>query len=199
MVYNNNFFNFNGNPYYTPTSFDSDITNLAYHNFNQPCIHHETEIGLFLRNHLTCSRILYKDFSPLNQSVWKEYLPIGTDVLWTSRSIVNNPSIFVTDRSVCNRYNVTLFSSPSASSVTLISGYFSFKSNNQCSFLWHQLHAKFLCFEFLVKLSLLLFSFEKWTCPESSQWDPPVNWLSILSLLSRCSLTSLTLIVDLHP
>ena len=38
MAYNNNFYNFNGNPYYTPTSFDSDITNPAYHNFNQPSV-----------------------------------------------------------------------------------------------------------------------------------------------------------------
>jgi len=37
MAYNNNFFNFNSNPYYTPTSF-SDITNPAYHNFNQPSV-----------------------------------------------------------------------------------------------------------------------------------------------------------------
>ena len=37
MAYNNNFFNFNGNPYYTPISF-SDITNTAYHNFNQPSV-----------------------------------------------------------------------------------------------------------------------------------------------------------------
>ena len=37
MAYNNIFFNFNGNPYYTPTSF-LDITNLAYHNFNQPSV-----------------------------------------------------------------------------------------------------------------------------------------------------------------
>ena len=36
MAYNN-FFNFNNNPYYTPTSF-SDITNPAYHNFNQPSV-----------------------------------------------------------------------------------------------------------------------------------------------------------------
>ena len=35
---NNNFFYFNGNPYYTPTSFDSDITNPTCHNFNQPSI-----------------------------------------------------------------------------------------------------------------------------------------------------------------
>ena len=35
MAYNNNFSNFN--PYYTPTSF-SDITNPAYHNFNQPSV-----------------------------------------------------------------------------------------------------------------------------------------------------------------
>ena len=33
MAYNNNFTNFNGNPYYTAFS---DITNPAYHNFNQP-------------------------------------------------------------------------------------------------------------------------------------------------------------------
>ena len=33
----NNFFNFNGNPYYTPTFF-SDFTNVAYHNFNQPSV-----------------------------------------------------------------------------------------------------------------------------------------------------------------
>ena len=38
MTYNNNFFNFNGNPYYTPPSFDFDITNLTYHNFNQPSV-----------------------------------------------------------------------------------------------------------------------------------------------------------------
>jgi len=34
MAYNNNFSNFNSNPYYTPTSF-SNITNPVYHNFNQ--------------------------------------------------------------------------------------------------------------------------------------------------------------------
>jgi len=33
MAYNNNFSNFNGNPCSTPTSF-SDVTNPAYHNFN---------------------------------------------------------------------------------------------------------------------------------------------------------------------
>jgi len=37
MAYNNNFFNFNEDPYYTPTSF-SDITNPAYHNFDQPSV-----------------------------------------------------------------------------------------------------------------------------------------------------------------
>ena len=37
MAYNNNFFNFNEDPYYTPTSY-SDITNPAYHNFNQPSV-----------------------------------------------------------------------------------------------------------------------------------------------------------------
>ena len=37
MDYNNNFFNYNNNPYYTPTSF-SDITNPAYHNFDQPSV-----------------------------------------------------------------------------------------------------------------------------------------------------------------
>ena len=37
MAYNNNFSNFNGNSYYTPISF-SDITNPAYHNFNQPSV-----------------------------------------------------------------------------------------------------------------------------------------------------------------
>jgi len=37
MAYNNKFFNFNGNPCYTPTSF-SDITNPTYHNFNQPSV-----------------------------------------------------------------------------------------------------------------------------------------------------------------
>ena len=36
MAYNN-FSNFNGNLYYTPISF-SDITNPAYHNFNQPSV-----------------------------------------------------------------------------------------------------------------------------------------------------------------
>jgi len=35
VAYNNNFFNFNGNPCYTPTSF-SDVTNPTYYNFNQP-------------------------------------------------------------------------------------------------------------------------------------------------------------------
>ena len=35
MAYNNNFFNFN--PYYTPNSF-SDITNPAYHNFDQSSV-----------------------------------------------------------------------------------------------------------------------------------------------------------------
>jgi len=37
MAYNNNFFNFNEDPCYTPTSY-SDITNPAYHNFDQPSV-----------------------------------------------------------------------------------------------------------------------------------------------------------------
>ena len=37
MAYNNKFSNFNGNSCYTPTSF-SDITNLTYHNLNQPSV-----------------------------------------------------------------------------------------------------------------------------------------------------------------
>ena len=37
MAYNNKFSNFNGNSCYTLTTF-SDITNLAYHNFNQPSV-----------------------------------------------------------------------------------------------------------------------------------------------------------------
>ena len=35
MACNNNFSNFNGNLYYTPTSVDSDITNPAFYNSNQ--------------------------------------------------------------------------------------------------------------------------------------------------------------------
>ena len=37
MTYKNNFSNFNDNSCYTPTSF-SDITNPAYHNFNQSSV-----------------------------------------------------------------------------------------------------------------------------------------------------------------
>jgi len=36
MDYNYNYSYANSDPYFTPTSFDSDITNPAYHNFNQP-------------------------------------------------------------------------------------------------------------------------------------------------------------------
>jgi len=33
---NNNSFNYNMNPYFTPTSFDSDNSNPAMYNMNQP-------------------------------------------------------------------------------------------------------------------------------------------------------------------
>ena len=48
-----------------------------------------------------CSKIPHEDFSPLSQSVWRELLSIGTDILWTFR--VNYPFIFVTDWYICNR------------------------------------------------------------------------------------------------
>ena len=35
---NNNFFNHNMNPYFTPTSFDSDNSDPAMYNMNQPYI-----------------------------------------------------------------------------------------------------------------------------------------------------------------
>ena len=36
MDYNYNYSNAYGDPYFTQTSFDSDTTNPAYYNFNQP-------------------------------------------------------------------------------------------------------------------------------------------------------------------
>ena len=36
MDYNYNYSDYNSNPYFTPTSFSSDITNPALHNSNQP-------------------------------------------------------------------------------------------------------------------------------------------------------------------
>ena len=36
MDYNYNYSNAYSDPYFTLTSFDSDITNLTFHNFNQP-------------------------------------------------------------------------------------------------------------------------------------------------------------------
>ena len=38
MNYNYNYFNAYSDPYFKPTSFDSNITNSSYHNFNQPSI-----------------------------------------------------------------------------------------------------------------------------------------------------------------
>jgi len=38
MDYNYNYSNPYSDPYFTPTSFDSDITNPAFHNSNQPCM-----------------------------------------------------------------------------------------------------------------------------------------------------------------
>ena len=36
MNYNYNYLNAYSDPYFTPISFDSDITNLIFYNFNQP-------------------------------------------------------------------------------------------------------------------------------------------------------------------
>jgi len=35
MDYNDNYSDYNSNSYFTPTSFNSDITNPVLHNFNQ--------------------------------------------------------------------------------------------------------------------------------------------------------------------
>ena len=147
-------------------------------------------------NYLAYSKIFHEDHSPLNWSVWGEHFLIRTDMLWTSR--VNNPAIFITDELSVTDRTSHLPSSPSDSSMKLASCCFFLRvqqSALMCLFLWTSCTRNY-CITLHVKLSSLLFFLVKCTCPESSWWDSPINCLSILSLLTRCSLT---LIVDLPP
>jgi len=78
-----------------------------------------------------------------------------------------------------------LFSSPSATSLTLASYCFFLRlqqSALMCPLLRHQFHTKFLRFGLPIEAPLLLFFLVKCACQKLSWWDSLFNFLSILSL-----------------